>query len=307
MDFYRDAQGEATGGEENDRIEQRAILPSTTNKIKSGTSTTRSAGGGVRRTGADRQLPRAWKRAQPQATNDGDDPDGNGEDVELLRAWKRAQPAVPDGDNPDGTGEDVEIMRAWKRLQPAVPTVPDSDNSDGTGSDAQLLRAWKRVQPAVPTVPDGDGTEGAGADAQLLRAWKRSTQPTSSAASTGGKNEQQLIKRFWQREAQPEVSVADDEKNNINNNNREKIFPNNAQILSSAAWQRSPQSWIGGNVKGSDSSSGSGSSVTGEDGEIEGAVEHYYYDGSTTTVRNLRDNDSAMCEKKYLENLGIFS
>lgn len=227
--------------------------------------------------------------------------------MELLRACKRAQPAVPDGDNPDGTGEDVEIMRAWKRLQPAVPTVPDGDDTEsGAASDAQLLRAWKRVQPAVPTtVPDVDDTKSAGSDVQLLRAWKKTiTQPTSSAdgddytaasTSTGGKNgEQQLTKRVWpQGEAQPEFSVA--------NNNRKKNIPN-AELLSSEAWQRSPQSWIGENVKDSRSS------VTGEqDGEIEGAAEHYYEDGSTTTVRNPRDNDSAMCEKKYLENLGIFS
>lgn len=194
--MYRDPQGGTT--EENDWFEQRAVLPSATNKIKSSASTT-SGAGGIGRTGADRQPPRAWKRAQP---------------------------VVPDGDDPDGTGGDVEIMRAWKRVQPAVPAAPDDDDAERAGADAQLLRAWKRAQPAVP---DGDDTEGAGADAQLLRAWKRTTQPTTAdsddTARTGTKD---AIKRVWQR-AQPEVSTADD--------NREKIVPN-AQLLF-AVWQRS--------------------------------------------------------------------
>lgn len=278
MKRNRDLHGGAA--EENDRIERRAVVPSATNKIKSSTSTTGGAGG-IGKTGADGQLLRAWKRAQPQAAGDGDDPDGAGEDVEIMRAWKRVQPAVPDDDDTERAGADAQVLRAWKRVQPAIS---DGDDTERARGDAQLLRAWKRAQREVA---DGNDTNRAGVDAQLLRAWERVPQPTTAdsddEAGTGAEDAQQPIKRAWRR-AQPDVSADE---------NSENMVPY-AQLI--AAWERS-QSWNGEDSKGSSSS-------TGEDGEIDGA-EHY--DG-TNTVRNPRGKDDpAMCKKTYLDDLGIFS
>ena len=299
-DFYHDPQDVNT--EKHEKIERSAVVTSATNKIKSTTSTF-NGGGGIGRTGADTQHLRAWKMAQPQAANGGDDPDGTGQDVEIMRAWKRAQPAVADGDDADKSGEEAEIGRAWKRTQPAVAdgddtdgtieeaeivaawkrassqVVDDGDDLDGTGADVDVWRSWKRAPPQV--TDDGDDPDGTGVDVEIMRAWKRAQREVSGGDNTdgtGAEDVQQVIMRVWKR-AQPKVFAGDTDST-------EKV---GAEARLFEAWKLSP-AWESENSKG----------ISADEGN-EGEGEQQYDAG------NPRDNDPAMCRKKYLEDLGVFS
>lgn len=193
-----------------------------------------------------------------------------------MKAWKRAQPAVADGDDTDKSGQEAELVSAWKRTQPAVA---DGDDNDETGEEAEIMRAWKSASSQV--AGDGDDLDGTGADVEVLRSWKRAQREVSGGDDTdgtGAEAAQQSIMRVWKR-AQPEVSAGDTDST-------EKIGAD-AQLF--AAWKRSP-TWESENSKGSSADEGN-----------EGGGEEQY------DAVNPRDNDPAMCRKKYLEDLGVFS
>lgn len=132
---------------------------------------------------------------------------------------------------------------------------------------------------AQPQVADGgDDPDGTGQDVEIMRAWKRAQPAVADGDGTGAEGAQRSIMRVWKR-AQPEVSAGDTDST-------EKIGAD-AQLF--PAWKLSP-AWETENSKGSSADEGN-----------EGEGEEQYDAG------NPRDNDPAMCRKKYLEDLGVFS